>query len=290
MTMWAAVIGSPIAHSLSPVIHRAAWQQLGIDGWEYRRAEVTEESLPTFIGQLDESFRGLSVTMPCKQAVMPLLDAIDPLASAVGAVNTVVPSAGMLAGFNTDVTGIASAIRRVCSRSGVPVPSSALVLGARATASSALAALGELGVTTTTVSARRFGGPGSVISAASRLGVSVEQVMWSDVSAVASAAARADVLISTLPAGVADAIASRLAAREGQILLDVIYSPRDTALRTTFEKAGGVVAEGTDMLVYQGAAQVQLMTGRSPDPAVMRHALETELERRAREAGGTVHP
>ena len=290
MTMWAAVIGSPIAHSLSPVIHRAAWEQLGIDGWEYRRAEVTEESLPTFIGQLDESFRGLSVTMPCKQAVMPLLDAIDPLASAVGAVNTVVPSAGMLAGFNTDVTGIASAIRRVCSRSGVPVPSSALVLGARATASSALAALGELGVTTTTVAARRFGGPGSVISAASRLGVSVEQVMWSDVSAVASAAARADVLISTLPAGVADAIASRLAPREGQILLDVIYSPRDTALRTTFEKAGGVVAEGTDMLVYQGAAQVQLMTGRSPDPAVMRHALETELERRAREAGGTVHP
>ena len=290
MTMWAAVIGSPIAHSLSPVIHRAAWEQLGIDGWEYRRAEVTEESLPTFIGQLDESFRGLSVTMPCKQAVMPLLDAIDPLASAVGAVNTVVPSAGMLAGFNTDVTGIASAIRRACSRSGVPVPSSALVLGARATASSALAALGELGITTTTVAARRFGGPGSVISAASRLGVSVEQVMWSDVSAVASAAVRADVLISTLPAGVADAIASRLAPREGQILLDVIYSPRDTALRTTFERAGGVVAEGTDMLVYQGAAQVQLMTGRSPDPAVMRHALETELERRAREAGGTVHP
>lgn len=290
MTMWAAVIGSPIAHSLSPVIHRAAWQQLGIDGWEYRRAEVTEESLPTFIGQLDESFRGLSVTMPCKQAVMPLLDAIDPLASAVGAVNTVVPSAGMLAGFNTDVTGIASAIRRACSRSGVPVPSSALVLGARATASSALAALGELGITTTTVAARRFGGPGSVISAASRLGVSVEQVMWSDISAVASAAARADVLISTLPAGVADPIASRLAPREGQILLDVIYSPRDTALRTTFEKAGGVVAEGTDMLVYQGAAQVQLMTGRSPDPAVMRHALEAELARRAREAGETGHP
>ena len=290
MTMWAAVIGSPIAHSLSPVIHRAAWEQLGIDGWEYRRAEVTAESLPTFIGQLDESFCGLSVTMPCKQAVMPLLDAIDPLASAVGAVNTVVPSAGMLAGFNTDVTGIASAIRRACSRSGVPVPSSALVLGARATASSTLAGLGELGITTTTVAARRFGGPGSVISAASRLGVSVEQVMWSDVSAVASAAARADVLISTLPAGVADPIASCLAPREGQILLDVIYSPRDTALRTTFEKAGGVVAEGTDMLVYQGAAQVQLMTGRSPDPAVMRHALEAELERRAREAGETVHP
>lgn len=77
MTTWAGVIGSPIAHSLSPVIHRAAWRQLGIAGWEYRRCDVTEEALPSFIDRLDDSFRGLSVTMPCKQAVMPLLDAID---------------------------------------------------------------------------------------------------------------------------------------------------------------------------------------------------------------------
>ena len=174
MTAWAGVIGSPISHSLSPVIHRAAWGQLGIDGWEYRLCEVDEGTLPAFIAGLDDSFRGLSVTMPCKQAIMGLLDAIDPLASAVGAVNTVVPSAGLLAGFNTDVAGIASAIRRACDQAGVPLPTSALVLGARATASSALAALGELGITTTTVAARRFGGPGSVIAAASRLGVGVE--------------------------------------------------------------------------------------------------------------------
>ena len=114
--MWAGVIGSPIEHSLSPVIHRAAWEDLGIVGWEYRRIEHDEASLPEFISGLDESFRGLSVTMPCKQAIIPLLDAIDPLATAVGAVNTVVPSSGVLAGFNTDVTGIASAIRRACSQ------------------------------------------------------------------------------------------------------------------------------------------------------------------------------
>ena len=110
--MWAGVIGSPIEHSLSPVIHRAAWEDLGVEGWEYRRIEQDESSLPEFISGLDESFRGLSVTMPCKQAIIPLLDAIDPLATGVGAVNTVVPSSGVLAGFNTDVTGIASAIRR----------------------------------------------------------------------------------------------------------------------------------------------------------------------------------
>lgn len=278
---WAAVIGSPIEHSLSPVIHRAAWAQLGIDGWEYHRLEQDTDSLPGFIAGLGADCAGLSVTMPCKQAVMPLLDVIDPLASAVGAVNTVVPSSGVLAGFNTDVTGIASAVRRACSMAGCSAPSSALVLGARATASSALAALGELGITSSTVAARRFGGPGSVVAAASRLGVTIEQVLWSDAEAVDRAASSADLVISTLPASAADPLVERLRVREGQILLDVVYSPRDTALRRAFESAGGVVAEGTDMLVFQAGAQVQLMTGRSPDTGVMREALEEELERRS---------
>ena len=280
---WAAVIGSPIEHSLSPVIHRAAWAQLGIDGWEYHRLEQDTDSLPGFIAGLGADCAGLSVTMPCKQAVMPLLDVIDPLASAVGAVNTVVPSSGVLAGFNTDVTGIASAVRRACSMAGCSAPSSALVLGARATASSALAALGELGITSSTVAARRFGGPGSVVAAASRLGVTIDQVLWSDAEAVDRAASSADLVISTLPASAADPLAERLRVREGQILLDVVYSPRDTALRRAFESAGGVVAEGTDMLVFQAGAQVQLMTGRSPDTGVMREALEEELEGRSRE-------
>lgn len=283
---WAAVIGSPIEHSLSPVIHRAAWAQIGIDGWEYRRLEQDADSLPRFIGGLGGDCAGLSVTMPCKQAVMPLLDAIDPLASAVGAVNTVVPSSGILAGFNTDVTGIASAIRRACSQADRVLPTSAVVLGARATASSALAALGELGIVTSTVAARRFGGPGSVVAASSRLGVSIDQVLWSDRDAVLRAVSGADLVISTLPAGVADPLAERMTVREGQILLDVVYSPRETALRGAFERNGGIVAEGTDMLIYQAAAQVQLMTGRSPETDVMRRALEAELARRARVSGG----
>ena len=283
---WAAVIGSPIEHSLSPVIHRAAWAQIGIDGWEYRRLEQDADSLPRFIGGLGGDCAGLSVTMPCKQAVMPLLDAIDPLASAVGAVNTVVPSSGILAGFNTDVTGIASAIRRACSQADRVLPTSAVVLGARATASSALAALGELGIVTSTVAARRFGGPGSVVTASSRLGVSIDQVLWTDRDAVLRAVSGADLVISTLPAGVADPLAEHMTVREGQILLDVIYSPRETALRSAFERNGGIVAEGTDMLIFQAAAQVQLMTGRAPKTDVMRGALEAELARRARVSGG----
>ena len=283
---WAAVIGSPIEHSLSPVIHRAAWAQLGVDGWEYRRLEQDADSLPRFIGGLGGDCAGLSVTMPCKQAVMPLLDVIDPLASAVGAVNTVVPSSGVLAGFNTDVTGIASAIRRACSQADRALPTSAVVLGARATASSALAALGELGIVTSTVAARRFGGPGSVVAASSRLGVSIDQLLWSDRDAVLRAVSGADLVISTLPAGVADPIAEHMTVREGQVLLDVVYFPRDTALRSAFERNGGIVAEGTDMLIFQAAAQVQLMTGRAPKTDVMRGALEAELARRARVSGG----
>ena len=283
---WAAVIGSPIEHSLSPVIHRAAWAQIGIDGWEYHRLEQDADSLPRFIGGLGGDCAGLSVTMPCKQAVMPLLDAIDPLASAVGAVNTVVPSSGVLAGFNTDVTGISSAIRRACSQADRALPTSAVVLGARATASSALAALGELGIVTSTVAARRFGGPGSVVAASSRLGVSIDQVLWSDRDAVLRAVSGADLVISTLPAGVADPLAEHMTVREGQILLDVVYSPRETALRSAFERNGGIVAEGTDMLIFQAAAQVQLMTGRAPKTDVMRGALEAELARRARVSGG----
>ena len=283
---WAAVIGSPIEHSLSPAIHRAAWAQLGVDGWEYRRLEQDADSLPRFIGGLGGDCAGLSVTMPCKQAVMPLLDVIDPLASAVGAVNTVVPSSGVLAGFNTDVTGIASAIRRACSQADRALPTSAVVLGARATASSALAALGELGIVTSTVAARRFGGPGSVVAASSRLGVSIDQVLWSDRDAVLRAVSGADLVISTLPAGVADPIAEHMTVREGQVLLDVVYFPRDTALRSAFERNGGIVAEGTDMLIFQAAAQVQLMTGRAPKTDVMRGALEAELARRARVSGG----
>ena len=104
-------------------------------------------------------------------------------------------------------------------------------------------------MTTSTVAARRFGGPGSVVAAASRLGVAIEQVLWSDVEAVSKAAREADLIISTLPAGVADPLAQCLDVRERQVLLDVVYSPRNTALRAAYEAGGGIVAEGTDMPV-----------------------------------------
>ena len=277
---WAAVIGSPIAHSLSPVIHRAAWERLGLAGdWEYRSAEVDRGGLGAFIAGLDPQCRGLSVTMPCKQAVMQLMDVVDPLAATVGAVNTVVPGAGVLTGFNTDVHGITTAIAEARAARGLGPARSACVLGARATASSALAALGALGVTRTTVVARRFSGPGSVVAAAARMGVGIDQVLIRD-TARAGAALAADIVVSTLPAGAADPLAALARPRGHQCLLDVVYAPRDTALRRAFEAGGAVIAEGTEMLIHQGAQQVRLMTGRDPDTGVMRAALEAEVASR----------
>ena len=277
---WAAVIGSPIAHSLSPVIHRAAWERLGLAGdWEYRSAEVDRGGLGAFIAGLDPQCRGLSVTMPCKQAVMQLMDVVDPLAAAVGAVNTVVPGAGVLTGFNTDVHGITTAIAEARAARGLGPARSACVLGARATASSALAALGALGVTRTTVVARRFSGPGSVVAAAARMGVGIDQVLIGDTTR-AGAALAADIVVSTLPTGAADPLAALVRPGGHQCLLDVVYAPRDTALRRAFEAGGAVIAEGTEMLIHQGAQQVRLMTGRDPDTGVMRAALEAEVASR----------
>ena len=144
----AAVIGLPVAHSLSPVLHRTAYDSLGLDDWTYDRKEVAPSDLPGVLAEVAAPtgtgpiWAGLSVTMPHKQAILPMLDAIDPLAVVVGAVNTVVAQrAGtgraLLAGFNTDVAGIVGALREAAwttaRTTGAPDRSRAVVLGSGAT-------------------------------------------------------------------------------------------------------------------------------------------------------------
>ncbi len=271
---WAAVIGSPISHSLSPQLHLAAWAGLGLGEWAYERRETRAEDLPGLLAGLDDQCRGLSVTMPLKQAVIPLLDAVDPLAQGAGSVNTVIPSAGILTGFNTDVHGIVTSIAQARRAAGLEAPRSALVLGAGATAASALVALGTLGVERPIVAARRFGGPGSILAAAGRLGIEIDSIMWSARDEVVRAAQEVDLVVSTLPAGVGDELAEAVHPAAGACLLDVVYSPRRTGLVAAFEDAGGVIADGLDMLIHQAALQVRLMTGLDPDLERMRAAVE----------------
>lgn len=284
--MRAAVLGHPIAHSLSPVLHRAAYAVLGLD-WGYDAVDVTEEGLPAFVTSLDASWAGLSLTMPLKQAVLPLLDHVEPLAAVVGAVNTVVVQRGgarpTLVGANTDVHGIAAALTeggatRGTTPVGAPV-ATAVVLGAGATAASTLAALAQLGITTSTVLARSVGRAGATMRAATRMGVEATVRTMAPLERTVEALARADVVVSTLPPGAADEVAAlleRVGAVHG-VLLDCAYTPRPTALVAAWRAAGGSAVTGERMLLHQAGEQVRLMTGSPAPLAAMDDALAAAL-------------
>lgn len=281
--MRAAVLGHPIAHSLSPVLHRAAYAALGLD-WRYDAVDVSEGELPAFVGGLDASWAGLSLTMPLKQAVLPLLDHVEPLAEVVGAVNTVVVSRGgarpTLVGANTDVHGIVAALTEAGLAAAGP-RHRAVVLGVGATAASTLAALAQLDVVDPTVLARSVARAGATMRAAHRMGVDATVRTLAPLERALDTLAQADVVVSTLPPHAADEIATALPAtgrRVRGVLLDCAYDPRPTALVSAWREAGGAAVTGERMLLHQAGEQVRLMTG-SPAPIVaMDRALRVALE------------
>ncbi len=269
----AAVLGSPIAHSLSPVLHRAAYDALGLTGWEYGRHEVDEAGLPGFLEKLGPEWAGLSLTMPLKRAVIPLLDEITPTAASVEAVNTVVRTPdGRRLGDNTDIPGMVAALRE----RGVTEVERAAVLGAGATASSALAALSRICSGPVTAYVRSEARAAEMRQWGERLEVDVRTADWAD----AAEALSAPLVIATTPAGTTDALAAAVPDRPGT-LFDVLYEPWPTALAGAWAGRGGAVVGGLDLLVHQAVLQVEQMTGRSPAPlAAMRAAGEAALAAR----------
>ncbi|MFF8291879.1 shikimate dehydrogenase [Streptomyces sp. NPDC016309] len=266
----AAVLGSPIAHSLSPVLHRAAYAELGLTDWSYGRHEVDEARLPAFLEGLDASWAGLSLTMPLKRAVIPLLDEVTATAAAVEAVNTVVfTEDGRRLGDNTDIPGMVAALRE----RGVETVESATVLGAGATASSALAALSRVCTGPVTAYVRSEARAAEMRGWGERLGVPVRTADWSR----AAEGLAAPLVVATTPAGTTDALAAGVPARPGT-LFDVLYDPWPTALAAAWSARGGGVVGGLDLLVHQAVLQVEQMTGRTPAPmAAMRAAGERAL-------------
>lgn len=249
----AAVLGSPIAHSLSPVLHRAAYARLGLAGWSYERHEVDEAALPGFVAERDESWAGLSLTMPLKRAVIPLLDEVHPAALAVQAVNTLVFRAdGTRYGENTDVPGLVGALRE----RGVTRVASAAVLGGGATAGSALAALSELVDGRVAVYVRTPAKLAVFDGLLEHFGLEIDPRPWSE----AHAAASAQLVVNTTPASAADALAGTLPAAVGT-LFDVLYHPWPTPLAAAWAERGGTVLGGHDLLLHQAVRQVELMTG-----------------------------
>ncbi|MEU7009287.1 shikimate dehydrogenase [Streptomyces sp. NPDC046332] len=269
-TRRAAVLGSPIAHSLSPVLHRAAYAALGLDTWSYDRFEVDEAGLPGFVEGLDESWAGLSLTMPLKRAIIPLLDAISDTAASVEAVNTVVlTDDGRRVGDNTDIPGLVAALRE----RGVEKVDSAAVLGAGATASSALAALSRICTGPVTAYVRSEARAEEMRGWGARLGVDVRTADW----AHADRAFAAPLVIATTPAGTTDALAAEVPDAAGT-LFDVLYHPWPTPLAAAWSERGGAVLGGLDLLVHQAVLQVEQMTGVAEAPlAAMRAAGERAL-------------
>ncbi|MFC9703071.1 shikimate dehydrogenase [Streptomyces sp. NPDC056943] len=269
----AAVLGSPIAHSLSPVLHRAAYEALGLDDWSYGRFEVDEAGLPGFVGELDGSWAGLSLTMPLKRAIIPLLDEISDTAASVEAVNTVVlREDGQRVGDNTDIPGMIAALRE----RGVEKVESAAILGAGATASSALAALARICAGPVTAYVRSEARAEEMRGWGERLGVDVRTAGWER----AAEALAAPLVIATTPAGTTNALATAVPDAVGT-LFDVLYDPWPTALAAAWSDRGGKVVGGLDLLVHQAVLQVEQMTGRTPGPlAAMRAAGERALAAR----------
>ncbi len=258
----AAVLGSPIAHSLSPALHRAAYASLGLD-WTYEAIEVDAPALPGFLDALDGTWAGLSLTMPLKAAVIDLLDEVEATALALSSVNTVLPVPGGWRGTNTDVYGITQAL---ASAGLGPHPRSATVLGAGATARSAVAALARLGVGRVTVCARRPEAAAEVAALADAFGMSGVAVGLDPHPALLDV----DIVVSTLPGQAAAGWTSTAATARG-ILLDASYHPWPTPLVSAW--GGPAVASGRDMLLWQAVEQVRLMTGAEPSVAEMAAAL-----------------
>ena len=245
-----AVLGSPIAHSKSPALQRAAYQALGLD-WEYTAVDVPSGTLETFVAGLDEDWRGLSLTMPLKREVLALLEGRSETVDLVGAANTVLIEGGTLRGFNTDVAGVIGAL----ADAGVTALDSVHLLGAGATASAVVAAVAELGATRIVVSARTPENAAPLESLAATLGIDLVVRRWGvlDRSLIIPTA-----VICTLPGGSAIDLPFPEAVRHESVLLDVAYEPWPSALAQSWLDAGGTVVSGLSMLLHQAIGQVRI--------------------------------
>ncbi|MFB9236698.1 shikimate dehydrogenase [Plantactinospora siamensis] len=272
--MRAAVLGKPIGHSLSPVIHNAGYAAAGLPGWSYTAIECAEAELPGLVAGLGPEWAGLSLTMPLKEAALAVAGEVSPVAAAIGAANTLVrrpPPAsaassapGAWYAENTDVAGMVE----VLTAAGVPAGADVTVLGAGGTARAALAAAARLAAAGVTVLARRPAAINELRPVADALGVALTGADWTDAVRL-----DADVVIACVPKGVADPLAGAVRWRPGCVFFDALYDPWPTPLAVAAEAAGCPVLSGLDLLLAQAAGQFELFTRRTAPRTAMAAAL-----------------
>lgn len=240
-----AVWGDPIGHSRSPQLHLAAYSRLGLD-WSYERRRVDRRGFADALASLDDSWRGLSLTMPLKEVAHDAADELDRHADLTGAVNTLLLGE-TLRGFNTDVGGIVDAF----THAGVNSVRTARILGAGATAASALVALRDLGAAEVEFRSRRPEAVDRLRPTAAALGVRLTTVDF------AAPVADVEVTVATLPSGTVldPAVATPLAA-VGGTLFEAAYAPWPSALAALWPPAN--VVSGFEMLLFQAVRQIRL--------------------------------
>ena len=261
------MLGKPIRHSLSPVIHAAGFAAAGLLTWSYTAIECSEAELPDLVAGMGPEWAGLSVTMPLKETALAIADVASPMAKATGAANTLVhrPDGSWYAD-NTDVPGMI----RVLADLGVPPAPGVTVLGGGGTARAALAAAAHLGTAEVIVVTRRREALTELEPAAEALGIRLIGVDWAD----AAAAFDTDTVISTVPKGAADELGAAVSWRPGSVLFDAIYDPWPTPLAEAAAANGARIASGLDLLLAQALGQFEQFTGVAPAPeAPMREAL-----------------
>lgn len=281
-----AVFGHPVAHSLSPALHLAAYDALGLrDTWRYELYDVQEHQLADLLPQLGEEWVGLSLTIPMKQVVIPMLDHVEPLAEVVGAVNTLIFSGTGASrtkiGANTDVYGLVAAFGEAGVEGSDPRRTAAIV-GSGATAASAAAGLAQLGCSTPTVFLRSVARAGELIRAAHRMGLELQLRPFEEAG---RRLGEFDMVVSTVPGTGADVLAPDVHDARG-VLLDANYERRPTPLQDAWAKAGGRWVGGERMLLHQAVEQVRMMTGVPAPVAAMDAGIQASMAgpRRAADA------
>lgn len=271
------VLGHPVAHSLSPVLHLAAYRLLGLD-WSYDRHDVRESELSGFVDGLDATWRGLSATMPLKEALLSLADESDEASRLTGAANTLLlADDGARRVRNTDVAGIERALRDA----GLERAELAVIAGAGATARSVLVALDSFGLRSAVLAVREPARAQAMVTLSEELGIDLDIVRLADLDEVADGA---EVVAWTLPNGVALRDSMPFDVRSSAVALDVTYHPWPGPLAAQWLDVGGRVASGRDMLVHQAVRQVRFfVSGQTEVPldvepdveAAMRRALDS---------------
>jgi shikimate dehydrogenase len=264
--MRAAVLGRPVSHSLSPLLHRAAYAALGLDDWTYDALDVGAEDLAELVAGLGEEWRGFSVTMPCKQAAVAVADVVEPLPRLLRAANTLVRTDGGWRAENTDVTGVGMALQL----SGVERVTHAAILGAGGTAAAAAVALSSLGAQHVDVVVRDPERAADLVRVFKVLGVSTAVTTLADVDL------DAPLVVSTVPIDAQHDVLD-LPWRTGQTVLDVLYAPWPTPLAQRVTAVSGTVVSGLEVLFWQATVQVELFTGQPAPIGAMRAALDAAV-------------